>query len=116
MINTNHPVSLTRPNAADVFRWLEYISWLGGAIFIGALLFTITDCQRSEHIASTWGGIPVLSMIATYAVRVRCAQLVPTLVRRRTRPARMSLAPSAAHLHAARVGCGNVGQKWPLKS
>ena len=107
-----HPIVLTRPNAADVFRWLGYLSWVGCAIFTGALI-TATDCQRSEHIASNWGSIVVLSMIFTYAVRTHYAQLVSphsgsgagklaprALLRRHIRPASMS-SPNAAHLPAA---------------
>jgi hypothetical protein len=62
MSSTTHPIFLARPNAADVFRWLGYLSWVGCAIFTGALI-TARDCQRSEHIASNWGSIVVLSMI-----------------------------------------------------
>jgi hypothetical protein len=74
MSNTNY---LTLPKTEVVVRWLGYISWVGGAIFFGALS-TTRDCQHSEHIASTWGGFVVLMMISTYGVRVRCAPQIPT--------------------------------------
>jgi hypothetical protein len=115
MINANLLASLTRPNTADVFRWFGYLSWIGGAIFMGVLIAT-RDCQRSEHIASVWGGIVVLSMISPYAVKVRCAQwehmqssgnVAGKLVRPgRTRATPTSLAPDTAHLHAAAVRLG----------
>lgn len=73
MINTNY---FTRLKTEEVFQWLSYPSWVGGAIFFGALA-TTNNCHRSEHIASTWGGLVVLAMIFTYGVRVRFAQQIP---------------------------------------